>query len=73
VTGTNPQGPSLFVQSLPGSFADLGPLGAERALEAGAVLWNEGDPGDVCLTSWITGVYEAGAETTACTDELQHL
>ena len=46
MTGTKPQGPSLFVQSLPGSFADLGPLGAERALEAGAVLWNEGDPGD---------------------------
>ena len=39
-------GPSLFVQSLPGSFADLGPLGRELTLESGAVLWNEGDPGD---------------------------
>ncbi len=40
------EGPSLFVQSLPGSFADLGPLGRELSLESGAVLWNEGDPGD---------------------------
>jgi diguanylate cyclase (GGDEF)-like protein len=38
--------PALFVQSLPGSFADLGPLGEERGLEAGALLWREGDPGD---------------------------
>jgi len=34
------------VQTLPGSFGDLGPLGRETALEAGAVLWQEGDPGD---------------------------
>jgi diguanylate cyclase (GGDEF)-like protein len=34
------------VQTLPGSFGDLGPLGREKALEAGAVLWQEGDPGD---------------------------
>jgi diguanylate cyclase (GGDEF)-like protein len=40
------EGPSLFVHSLPGSFADLGPLGRELSLEPGAVLWNEGDPGD---------------------------
>jgi diguanylate cyclase (GGDEF)-like protein len=38
--------PSLFVQALPGSFGDLGPLGRERSLEAGASLWREGDPGD---------------------------
>ena len=37
---------SLFVQTLPGSFGDLGPLGREQALEAGATLWREGDPGD---------------------------
>ena len=40
------EGPSLFVHSLPGSFSDLGPLGREQALDAGAVLWKEGDPGD---------------------------
>ena len=38
--------PDLFVQSLPGSFSDLGPLGRELSLDAGAVLWKEGDPGD---------------------------
>jgi diguanylate cyclase (GGDEF)-like protein len=37
---------SLFVQTLPGSFGDLGPLGKEQALEPGATLWREGDPGD---------------------------
>lgn len=41
-----PEGPSLFVHSLPGSFGDLGALGREVALDAGAVLWKEGDPGD---------------------------
>ncbi len=41
--------PSLFVQALPGSFGDLGPLGRERAFEAGATLWREGDPGDHVL------------------------
>ena len=40
------EGPSLFVHSLPGSFSDLGPLGRELSLDAGTVLWNEGDPGD---------------------------
>jgi diguanylate cyclase (GGDEF)-like protein len=40
------EGPSLFVQSLPGSFSELGPLGQEVRLDAGAVLWREGDPGD---------------------------
>ena len=40
------EGPSLFVHNLPGSFSDLGPLGRELTLEAGAVLWKEGDPGD---------------------------
>jgi len=40
------EGPSLFVHSLPGSFSDLGPLGRELTLEAGAVLWKEGDAGD---------------------------
>jgi len=34
------------VQGLPGSFSDLGPLGREVSLDAGAVLWSEGDPGD---------------------------
>jgi len=38
--------PSLFVQALPGSFGDLGPLGKERTLEAGTTLWREGDPGE---------------------------
>jgi diguanylate cyclase (GGDEF)-like protein len=37
---------SVFVQSLPGSFGDLGPLGREHPLEAGSTLWKEGDPGD---------------------------
>ncbi len=40
------EGPRLFVQNLPGSFSDLGPLGRELTLDAGAVLWKEGDPGD---------------------------
>jgi diguanylate cyclase (GGDEF)-like protein len=40
------EAPNLFVQSLPGSFSDLGPLGRELSLEPGAVLWKEGDPGD---------------------------
>lgn len=45
-----------------------------REKHKGGLVWNEGDPGDVCLTSWITGAYEKdGAEPTACTDELQHL
>jgi diguanylate cyclase (GGDEF)-like protein len=39
-------GSSLFVQTLPGSFGDLGPLGKEQNLEPGATLWREGDPGD---------------------------
>jgi diguanylate cyclase (GGDEF)-like protein len=34
------------VETLPGSFGDLGSLGRETTLEAGAVLWQEGDPGD---------------------------
>ena len=38
--------PNLFLQNLPGSFTDLGPLGREESLEPGAVLWKEGDPGD---------------------------
>jgi len=38
--------PSLFVQALPGSFGDLGPLGKERTLGAGTTLWREGDPGE---------------------------
>jgi diguanylate cyclase (GGDEF)-like protein len=38
--------PTLFVQALPGSFGDLGPLGKERTLEAGTTLWREGDPGE---------------------------
>jgi diguanylate cyclase (GGDEF)-like protein len=48
VSGTPPrdEGPSLFIQSLPGSFSELGPLGREVALDQGAVLWREGDPGD---------------------------
>ena len=39
-------GPNFFVQSLPGSFSDLGPLGREVSLDPGAVLWKEGEPGD---------------------------
>ena len=37
---------NFFVQSLPGSFSDLGPLGREVSLDLHAVLWKEGDPGD---------------------------
>ncbi len=45
-----------------------------REKHKGGLIWNEGDPGDVCMTSWITGAYDNdGAETTACSDELQHL
>jgi diguanylate cyclase (GGDEF)-like protein len=40
------EGPDPFEQSLPGSFADLEPLGREASLDSGAVLWREGDPGD---------------------------
>jgi diguanylate cyclase (GGDEF)-like protein len=36
----------LSVTGVPGAFADLGPLGREVSLPAGAVLWNEGDAGD---------------------------
>jgi diguanylate cyclase (GGDEF)-like protein len=39
-------GPNFFVQSLPGSFSDLGPLGREVSLDPSAILWKEGDPGD---------------------------
>jgi diguanylate cyclase (GGDEF)-like protein len=46
VSQTSPEGPSLFVHSLPMSFGDLGALGSEVSLEPGAVLWKEGDPGD---------------------------
>jgi diguanylate cyclase (GGDEF)-like protein len=38
--------PDVFVQTLPGSFGDLGPLGREKTLEPGATLWQEGDRGD---------------------------
>ena len=38
--------PGLFLHNLPGSFSDLGRLGRELSLDAGAVLWKEGDPGD---------------------------
>jgi CRP-like cAMP-binding protein len=40
------EGPDLFVHNLPGSFSELGPLGREVTLDAGAVLWKEGDRGD---------------------------
>jgi diguanylate cyclase (GGDEF)-like protein len=40
------EGSGRFVQGLPGTFSDLGPLGHEQALDGGAVLWKEGDPGD---------------------------
>ena len=40
------EGPSLFVHSLPRSFSELVPLGREVTLDAGAVLWKEGDRGD---------------------------
>jgi diguanylate cyclase (GGDEF)-like protein len=41
-----PADPSVPFQVLPGSFGDLGPLGREQTVEAGATLWREGDPGD---------------------------
>ena len=56
------EGPSLFVQNLPGSFADLGPLGQEVRLEAGAVLWREGDPGDHVILL-VEGRLEVSHET----------
>jgi GGDEF domain-containing protein len=56
------EGPSLFVQSLPGSFADLGPLGQEVRLDAGAVLWREGDPGDHVILL-VEGRLEVSHET----------
>ena len=40
------EGSSFFVQSLPGSFSELGALGRELRLDPGAELWKEGDPGD---------------------------
>jgi diguanylate cyclase (GGDEF)-like protein len=46
VTRPQDDGPTIFEQSLPATFADLGPLGREVPLEAGAILWKEGDPGD---------------------------
>ena len=46
VTEPSDSGPSPSDQALPGSFGDLGPLGREQALEPGATLWQEGDPGD---------------------------
>jgi diguanylate cyclase (GGDEF)-like protein len=38
--------PRLFVDSLPGSFRDLGALGREVSLAPGDVLWKEGDAGE---------------------------
>jgi diguanylate cyclase (GGDEF)-like protein len=38
--------PRVETPALPGSFADLQPLGREVSLDSGAVLWREGDPGD---------------------------
>ena len=44
-----PEGPSLFIQSLPGSFSELGPLGRELRLDPGAELrlvdWRPWSPG----------------------------
>lgn len=45
-----------------------------REKHKGGLVWNEGDPGDVCLINWLTGVYDKGdVEPSACVDELQHL
>lgn len=44
-----------------------------REKHKGGLVWNEGESGDVCLTNWITGVYQADIQPTACVDELQHL
>jgi diguanylate cyclase (GGDEF)-like protein len=38
--------PRVETPALPGSFADLQPLGREVSLDSGAVLWREGDAGD---------------------------
>ena len=45
-----------------------------REKHKGGLVWNEGDDGDVCLTSWLTGDYDEGAaDPTACINELSHL
>ncbi|MEZ4297845.1 MAG: hypothetical protein R3B70_23010 [Polyangiaceae bacterium] len=45
-----------------------------REKHKGGLIWNEGDDGDVCLTSWIVGAYnQPGVEPQACIQELQKL
>ena len=39
-----------------------------REKHKGGLLWNKGDPGDVCLTNWLTG----STDTTQCEVELGH-
>jgi diguanylate cyclase (GGDEF)-like protein len=65
--------PSLFVDSVPGSFGDLGALGREVSLAPGDTLWKEGDPGDhvvLLVEGRLAVVHEAedGGEIT-----LRHL
>jgi diguanylate cyclase (GGDEF)-like protein len=43
---SSPDPAAPVVQTLPGSFGDLSSLGREKALDAGVVLWKEGEPGD---------------------------
>jgi hypothetical protein len=45
-----------------------------REKHKGGLIWNKGQPGDACTTNWITDVYDKpGADTSDCSDELQHL
>ncbi|HVK68022.1 MAG TPA: hypothetical protein VM694_26360, partial [Polyangium sp.] len=39
-----------------------------REKHKGGLLWNKGDPGDVCMTNWLTG----NTDTTQCEVELGH-
>ncbi|MBK8258312.1 MAG: hypothetical protein IPK82_37295 [Polyangiaceae bacterium] len=45
-----------------------------REKHKGGLVWNEGDDGDTCLVSWITGAYsDPNVNPQACIQELQKL
>ncbi|MBK9262537.1 MAG: hypothetical protein IPM54_22370 [Polyangiaceae bacterium] len=39
-----------------------------REKHKGGLLWNKGEPGDVCMTNWLTGI----TDTAQCEVELGH-